>query len=63
MIGSGDNRAIVRIDDVDSGLPEVLRGIEIDRVLEIHYYSAVDATNRFGGLHGRGIIHVITRTR
>ena len=63
MRGSGDNRAIVRIDDVDSGPPEVLRTVDLQYVLEIRYYSAVDATSRFGGIHGRGIIHVITRTR
>lgn len=63
ITGNGDNRAIVRIDDIDSGLPEVLRTIEIEYVLEIRYYSAVDATNRFGGIYGRGIIHVITKTR
>jgi hypothetical protein len=61
--GSGDNRAIVRIDESDSGAPEVLRTIEIQFVMEIRYYSAVDATSRFGGRHGRGVIHVITKTR
>lgn len=63
MRGSGDNRAIVRVDEVDSGPPEFLRTIDIQYVKEIRYYSAVDATNRFGGIHGRGIIHVITKTR
>jgi hypothetical protein len=59
--GSGDNRAIVRIDEVDSGAPEVLRTLDIAGVKEIRYYSSVDATARFGGTHGRGVIHVITR--
>lgn len=63
MTGSGDNRAIVRIDDVDTGLPEVLRTVDISQVVEIRYYSAVDATARFGGIYGRGMIHVITRQR
>ena len=63
VTGSADNRAIVRIDDVDTGLPEVLRDIEISQVVEIRYYSAVDATARFGGMYGRAIIHVITRAR
>ena len=61
ILGNGDNRALVRIDDVDTGLPEVLRTIEIQTVKEIRYYSAVDATSRFGGMYGRGIIHVITK--
>ncbi|MBV6520165.1 MAG: hypothetical protein MNPFHGCM_00270 [Gemmatimonadaceae bacterium] len=61
--GSGDNRAIVRVDDNVAGLPEVLRSIDISEVMEIRYYSAVDATARFGGMYGRGIIHVITRQR
>ena len=35
LSGNGDNRALVRIDDVDTGLPEVLRTIEIQTVKEI----------------------------
>ncbi len=61
--GSGDNRAIVRIDETDAGPPEALRSVDIQMVLEIRYYSAVDATNRFGGRSGRGVIHVITKSR
>ena len=59
--GGPDNRAIVRIDEVDSGAPEVLRTLAIQSVKEIRYYSAVDATSRFGGMHGRAVIHVITK--
>jgi hypothetical protein len=61
--GSGDNRALVRVDETEAGPPEALQSIDIQFVLEIRYYSAVDATSRFGGTTGRGKIHVITKSR
>lgn len=63
LSGGLDNRAIVRIDETVAGAPETLRTIDIDYVLEIRYYTATDATARFGGTYGRAVIHVVTRSR
>jgi hypothetical protein len=61
--GGLDNRPIVRVDETVAGVPEALRNVDIQYVLEIRYYSAADATARFGGTYGRGVIHVVTRAR
>ncbi|MFN8570562.1 MAG: hypothetical protein U0132_00820 [Gemmatimonadaceae bacterium] len=61
--GGLDNRPIVRIDETVAGVAEALRTVDIQYVLEIRYYSAADATARFGGTYGRAVIHVVTRTR
>lgn len=61
--GGLDNRAIVRVDDTVTGAAEALRSVDIQHVKEIRYYSAADATARFGGTYGRPVIHVVTKAR
>ncbi|MBK8250279.1 MAG: hypothetical protein IPK85_23230 [Gemmatimonadetes bacterium] len=54
---------IVRVDNEMVGGVEALRSIGLNEIGEIRYYSAVDATARFGGITNRPLIHVIRRTR
>ena len=54
---------LVRVDNEMVGGVEALRSIGLSEVGEIRYYSAVDATARFGGITNRPLIHVIRRTR
>ena len=58
--GEVGGQPLVRIDD--GGFTELaaLRQVEVTRIREIRYYSAIDATQRFGGLNARPVIHVIT---
>ncbi len=58
-----DSGPLVRIDNEMVGGVEALRSVSISEVGEIRYYSAVDATARFGGIAARPLIHVIRRTR
>ncbi|MGH7696874.1 MAG: hypothetical protein ACRENH_17925 [Gemmatimonadaceae bacterium] len=53
--------AIVRLNDQDMGDFGALRQIQPSTVQEIRYYSAPDATAKFGGLRGRPVIHVTTK--
>lgn len=54
---------VVRVDNEMVGGVEALRTIGLSEIGEIRYYSAVDATARFGGITNRPLIHVIRRTR
>jgi hypothetical protein len=54
---------VVRVDNEMVGGVEALRSIGLNEIGEIRYYSAVDATARFGGITNRPLIHVIRRTR
>ena len=51
----------VRIDTEMSGGVEVLRTVSIAEIGEIRYYSAVDATARFGGISAQPVIHIVRR--
>ena len=51
----------VRIDNEMVGGVEALRTIAISEIQEIRFYSAVDATARFGGINGRPVIHIVRR--
>ena len=53
--------AMVRLNDQDMGDFGALRQITLSSVQEIRYYSAPDATAKFGGLRGRPVIHVTTK--
>jgi hypothetical protein len=53
--------AIVRLDDQDLGDFGALRQIQVSSVQEIRYYSASEATAKFGGRHGRPVIAVTTK--
>ncbi len=53
--------AIVRLNDQDMGDFGALRQIQPSSVTEIRYYSATDATAKFGGIRGRPVIHVMTK--
>lgn len=52
---------VVRLNEIDMGEIAALRQIQLASVQEIRFYSASEATARFGGLRGRPIIHVISR--
>jgi hypothetical protein len=54
---------IVRVDNEMVGGVEALRTIGLNEIGEIRYYTAVDATARYGGITNRPLIHVIRRTR
>lgn len=53
---------IVRVDNEMVGGVEALRSIGLNEIGEIRYYTAVDATARFGGITNRPLIHVIRRS-
>ncbi|MBL8961419.1 MAG: hypothetical protein JNJ98_16290 [Gemmatimonadetes bacterium] len=53
---------IVRVDNEMVGGVEALRSIGLSEIGEIRYYTAVDATARFGGITNRPLIHVIRRS-
>ncbi len=52
---------LVRLNDQDLGDHGALRQIQPSSVQEIRYYSAPDATAKFGGIRGRPVIHVMTK--
>ena len=52
---------MVRLNDQDMGEFGALRQITLSSVNEIRYYSATEATAKFGGMRGRPIIHVTTK--
>lgn len=54
---------LVRVDNEMVGGVEALRAISLSEIGEIRYYSAVDATARFGGIAARPVIHVVRRSR
>lgn len=53
--------AIVRLNDQDMGDFGALRQIQPSGVQQIRYYSATEATAKFGGIRGRPVIHVLTK--
>ncbi|MGQ0646211.1 MAG: hypothetical protein ACT4P7_01500 [Gemmatimonadaceae bacterium] len=60
-IRSIDSGPVVRVDNEMTGGVEALRTVPISEINEIRYYSAVDATARFGGATGRPVIHITRR--
>ena len=60
-ISGAARTAMVRLNDQDMGDFGALRQITLSSVQEIKYYSATDATAKFGGLRGRPVIHVTTK--
>lgn len=52
---------MVRLNDQDMGDFGALRQIQTSSIREIRYYSATEATAKFGGIHGRPVIHVTMR--
>lgn len=59
---SGASRTpMVRLNDQDMGDFGALRQIQTSSIREIRYYSATEATAKFGGIHGRPVIHVTMR--
>ncbi len=59
---AADSGPLVRLDNEMIGGIEAL-GTTLSEIGEIRYYSAVDATARFGGIAGRPVIHVTRQTR
>ena len=60
-VSGAPRTAMVRLNDQDMGDFGALRQITLSSVQEIRYYSATDATAKFGGLRGRPVIHVLTK--
>jgi hypothetical protein len=54
-------RAVVYIDGLKYGSVEQMRNLSADRVFQVRYLSAADATTRFGMDHGGGAILITTR--
>jgi hypothetical protein len=52
---------VVRLNEVDMGEIAALRQIQPASVQEIRFYTASEATARFGGIRGRPVIHVISK--
>lgn len=52
---------VVYVDRIRMGGLEVLRTLNITDILELRYYSASDATTRYGTDHAGGVIEVYTR--
>lgn len=53
--------AMVRLNDQELGDFGALRQILVSSVQEIRYYSASEATAKFGGIRGRPVIWVTTK--
>ena len=54
-------RAIVYIDGLKYGSVEQMKTLSAERVFQVQYLSAADATTRFGMDHGGGAILITTR--
>ena len=52
---------LVRLNEQELGDHGALRQIQLNSVKEIRYYSATDATAKFGGIRGRPVIAVTSR--
>lgn len=61
-IRSGPEMAVVYVDGVRRGTPDVLRQIRANEIEEIRFVSGTDATTRYGTDHGGGAIEVKTRS-
>jgi hypothetical protein len=61
-VRANESGPVVRVDNEMVGGVEALRTISVSEVGEIRYYSAVDATARFGGITNRPLIHVTRRS-
>jgi len=53
--------AIVYIDGLKYGSLEQMKNLSAERVFQVRYLSAADATTRFGMDHGGGAILITTR--
>ncbi len=51
----------VYVDGVKAGGTDELNSISVDRIKELHFYSANDATTKFGTGHPNGAIEVLTK--
>jgi outer membrane cobalamin receptor len=61
-VRSGPILAVVYIDGVRRGGPEILRQLRSTEVEEIRFISGNDATTRWGTDHGGGVIDIKTRS-
>ena len=52
---------VVRLNEQELGDHGALRQIQLGSVQEIRYYSASEATARFGGIRGRPVIAVTSK--
>jgi hypothetical protein len=60
-ITGGEQLAVVYVDGVRRGGPEILRTLRTNEVEEIRFVSGTDATTRYGTDHGGGAIEVKSR--
>ena len=58
---SGTVQVAVYLDDTLLGTPDALKQVEISAIQEIRYYSAADATTKWGTGNSAGAIQVIMR--
>ena len=54
-------RAVVYIDGLKYGSVEQMKNLSAERVFQVRYLSAADATTRYGMDHGGGAILITTR--
>lgn len=54
---------LVYLDGQRMGSQQVLSGIAIAMIREIRYYSAPDATQRWGTGHAGGVIEIVSRQK
>ena len=57
----GSMYATVYVNSQQYGDATSLRGISVDQIREIRYYSASEAVTRFGSQNGTGVIQIITK--
>ena len=60
-ITGGEQLAVVYVDGVRRGGPEILRSLRTNEVEEIRFVNGTDATTRYGTDHGGGAIEVKSR--
>jgi hypothetical protein len=57
----GSTYATVYVNSQQYGDVTSLRGISVDQIREIRYYSASEAVTKFGSQNGTGVIQIITK--
>ena len=61
IMQGGSDYATVYINSQQYGEVTSLRGITVDQIKEIRYYSASEAVSKFGSQNGTGVIQIITK--
>jgi hypothetical protein len=61
LSGGGSDYATVYVNAQQYGDVTSLRGLTVDQIREIRYYSSSEAVARFGSQNGTGVIQIITK--